>query len=72
MRGGRYGRVNSVKSNIVHYTGGGVFAFGPKMRTYEEGYPLCFADSDQVNGTDEVREVTCLKCQAFLKKWSKK
>ncbi len=72
MRGGRYGRINPVKSKIVHYTGGGIFACGPKMRTYVSGYPLCHISAGQVTGTDEPEDVTCLKCQVFLKKWRKK
>jgi hypothetical protein len=72
VRGGRYGKSTPSKSRVVHYTGGGIFVRGPKMRTYVSGYPLCHIPAGRVTGTDEPEDVTCLKCQAFLKKWRKK
>jgi hypothetical protein len=72
MRGGRYGRSSHGKGGVVHYLGGGIFIRGPRMRTIASDFPPCHIPAARVTGTSETKEVTCKKCLAFLKNWSKK
>lgn len=72
MKGGRYGKSRPVKSTVVHYLGGGVFVRSPRIRTIRPDWPPCHIPAGQVTGTADPEEVTCKKCQAFLKNWRKK